>query len=681
MKQINLDTSIQYIKGVGEKRFEDLKRLELEKVSDLLSFYPREYEDRTKMSTIKDIYDGEIIQIVGILYGSIKNANIRKNFSIQKATFLVEGGKLDVVWYNNKYVDRLIKPGKKYILYGKIKGAFGKYELQSPEFEEYTENTEGGKIKPVYHLTKNITQKFLYKIIHEIISISKNVEDAIPKDVKNKYGYLKTSDAIFELHVPTSFDMIKKARNTMAFEEFMYMQMALSYIKGKTKKEKGISFSNISIEDVIQNLPYKLTDAQKRVMEEIENDLESEDVTERLLQGDVGSGKTVIAALAAYKAYMSGYQTVVMVPTAILADQHLESFENILNEMAQKNIKIGLLKSAMRKREKEEIISQISNGDIDILIGTHSILEENVVFKKLGLVITDEQHRFGVRQREKVLSKGENVNTIVMSATPIPRTLGLILYGDLDISVIDELPPGRKEIKTTYTDYNSEEKIFKFVEQEIEKGRQAYVVCPLVEQSEKMDLRSAEEVSEDYQKRFKNLIVELIHGKMKEKEKSQIMERFKQGDIDILVSTTVIEVGINVPNASIMVIENAERFGLAQMHQLRGRIGRGEYESYCILKLAGRGKTAIERAQIMKETSNGFIISEKDLEIRGTGDFFGVKQHGIPDFKIANIFEDMDILAKAQLETMKILEEDPLLEKAENKVLKKKIEKMINTVL
>lgn len=367
-----------------------------------------------------------------------------------------------------------------------------------------------------------------------------------------------------------------------------------------------------------------------------------------------------------------------MAPTAILAIQHLESFNQLLKEY---NFNIQLLKSGIKKKEKEKLLLDLKEGKIDILIATHAVLEENVEFKNLGLVITDEQHRFGVRQRETIISKGNNVNTLVMSATPIPRTLGLIIYGDLDISILDELPPGRKEIKTTYIDYTNEEKVYKFAKQEIQKGRQVYVVCPLVEEDEELALRSTEEVLKEYREKLPEFRAECIHGKLKEKQKQEIMEEFSAGKIDILISTTVIEVGINVPNANLMIIENAERFGLAQLHQLRGRIGRGEFESYCILKLATRGKIAMQRAKIMKETNNGFAISEKDLQLRGSGDFFGTKQHGLPEFKIANIFEDMQILKKVQKDVIEILSKDELLKSEENKKLKEIVEKMINTIL
>jgi ATP-dependent DNA helicase RecG len=423
--------------------------------------------------------------------------------------------------------------------------------------------------------------------------------------------------------------------------------------------------------DVINSLPFNLTKAQLRVLEEIDENMESEKSMNRLLQGDVGSGKTVVAMCAAYKAVKSGYQATIMAPTAILATQHLENFKNILEKL---DIKCELLVSGITKKKKEDILKRLENGEIDILIGTHAIIEDNVVFKNLGLVVTDEQHRFGVKQRTKIAEKGNNPDVLVMTATPIPRTLALILYGDLDISIIDELPPNRKQIETFAVGKNMTDRVNSFIKKQIDEGRQAYVVCPLVEENEEMDLKSVEELYKKYSREiFSQYKVEYIHGKMRPKDKDLIMERFKNKEIDILISTTVIEVGVDVPNSNIMVIENAERFGLAALHQLRGRVGRGEYQSYCILKFEGKSENVRKRMKVMCETNDGFVISEKDLELRGAGDFFGTMQHGLPEFKIANLFEDIEILKMVQGVAIKILNDDPKLEKEENKLLKELI--------
>ncbi len=421
--------------------------------------------------------------------------------------------------------------------------------------------------------------------------------------------------------------------------------------------------------DVINDLPFNLTKAQLRVLEEIDNNMESHKTMNRLLQGDVGSGKTIVSIIAAYKAVKSGYQVAIMAPTAILASQHLESFNNILSRY---NIKCELLTSGISKKNKEEILEKLQSGEIDILIGTHAILEDNVIFKNLGLVVTDEQHRFGVRQRSKIAAKGNNPDILVMTATPIPRTLALILYGDLDISIIDELPPNRKKIETYAVQESMTERVNNFVKKLVLEGRQAYIVCPLVEENEEIDANSVIELAENYKNNvFKEFRVEYIHGKMRPKEKDEIMQKFKDGEIDILISTTVIEVGVNVPNASIMVVENSERFGLAQLHQLRGRVGRGDYQSYCILKYNGGSDVVRQRMKIMQDTNNGFIIAEKDLELRGSGEFFGTKQHGIPEFKIANLFQDMQILQMVQALAVKIIDEDPQLVQEKNVELKK----------
>lgn len=432
----------------------------------------------------------------------------------------------------------------------------------------------------------------------------------------------------------------------------------------------GIKFDeSVKISDVINDLPFKLTKAQLRVLEEIDNNMESPKTMNRLLQGDVGSGKTIVSVIAAYKAVRSGYQVAIMAPTAILAAQHLDSYSEVLKKYG---IRCELLTSSVTKKNKEDILERLQNGEIDVLIGTHAILEDNVIFNNLGLVVTDEQHRFGVRQRSKIAAKGTNPDVLVMTATPIPRTLALILYGDLDISIIDELPPNRKKIETYAVKSSMTERVNNFVKKQIIEGRQAYIVCPLVEENEEINANSVVELAKDYKENvFKDFRVEYIHGKMRPKEKDEIMQNFKDGKIDILISTTVIEVGVNVPNASIMIVENAERFGLAQLHQLRGRVGRGNYQSYCILKYNGGSDVVRQRMKIMQDTNNGFIIAEKDLELRGSGEFFGTKQHGIPEFKIANLFEDMPTLQTVQALAIKIIDEDPELAEEKNAPLKK----------
>ncbi len=600
---------------------------------------------------------------------------IRKNLTLCKLYVRDESGGCEIVWYNQGYLKNNFKPSERYKFYGKVKAGYGKYEMQSPVFEPENSNKNTGKIIPIYPLTYSLTQNTLRKIMENALNeVNGKLEETLPNYIINKYHFYDINTAIKQIHFPDNFEKFKLARNRLVFEELLSMQLALLSLKNKYEvKKKGISFSkDAKMSDVINNLPFKLTKAQLRVLEEIDNDMESDKPMNRLLQGDVGSGKTVIALTAAYKAVKSGYQATIMAPTAILATQHLESFNEILKDTG---IRCELLISGITKKKKEDILQRLANGEIDILIGTHAILEENVVFKNLGLVVTDEQHRFGVRQRSIIAQKGENPDVLVMTATPIPRTLALILYGDLDISIIDELPPNRKKIETYAVKKGMEVRVNNFIAKNIQEGRQCYIVCPLVEENEEINAVSVMELVEHYQKNvFPNFRVTYLHGKMRPKEKDAIMEEFKNGNIDILISTTVIEVGVNVPNANIMLIENAERFGLAQLHQLRGRVGRGEFQSYCVLKYEGNSKIIQERMKVISSTNDGFVISEKDLELRGSGEFFGTRQHGIPEFKIANLFEDIDTLKMVQAIAMEIINKDPLLEKEENKVLQKMID-------
>ena len=531
-----------------------------------------------------------------------------------------------------------------------------------------------GRIIPIYPLTYKLSQNQLRKIMEAgIKEVYGNLPETLPSYLLKEYKLEDINNATKHIHFPDEFKDFNIARNRLVFEELLTVQLALLELKNSYNNDiKGIEFSkNAKMSDVINTLPFKLTKAQLRVLEEIDNDMESSKNMNRLLQGDVGSGKTVVAMCAAYKAVKSGYQAAIMAPTAILASQHLENFIDILEDLG---IRCELLISGITKKKKEDILERLKNGEIDILIGTHAIIEDNVIFKNLGLVVTDEQHRFGVKQRTKIAEKGENPDVLVMTATPIPRTLALILYGDLDISIIDELPPNRKKIETFAVNKSMTDRVNNFIRKQLEEGRQAYIVCPLVEENEEMDLKSVEKIYETYSKEvFTDYKVDFIHGKMKQKDKDSIMERFKNKEIDVLVSTTVIEVGVDVPNSNIMIIENAERFGLAQLHQLRGRVGRGKYQSYCILKFEGKSDNVRKRMKVMCDTNDGFIISEKDLELRGSGDFFGTMQHGLPEFKIANLFEDVGILKLVQSVATKILLDDPKLEKQENKLLKELI--------
>ena len=627
---LDLNKQVQYIKNVGPTRVKLLNKLNINTLQDLISYFPRNYEDRGIAKRLSDCTDGEEALIKGVAITKVQEIFARR---LKMYKLVIRDGEnpCTIIWYNQSYLKNIIKIGHTYNFYGKVEIKLGRYEMKSPIFDESGENRNTGKIIPIYPLTYGITQNTIRKIIENGVNEAYgNIEETLPDYILEQYKLMDINNSMKKVHFPDNKQDFIRARYRLVFEELLSFQLALLKIKENYKTyEEGIAFDkNVKMSDVINTLPFKLTRAQLRVLEEIASDMESSKPMNRLLQGDVGSGKTVVSEIAAYKAVKSGYQVAILAPTAILATQHFDNFQKTLEKFG---IKIELLISAITKKKKQELKERLKNGEIDILIGTHAMLEDDVIFKNLGLVVTDEQHRFGVKQRAKIASKGNNPDVIVMSATPIPRTLALILYGDLDISIIDELPPNRKKIDTFAVGKDMENRINAFITKQIEQGRQCYIVCPLVEENEEMDLKSVTELAEKLKKEtFPQFKVEFLHGKMKPKEKDEIMFKFKEKQIDILISTTVIEVGVDVPNANIMVIENAERFGLAQLHQLRGRVGRGEYQSYCILKFEGRGKVVQERMKIMCQTNDGFIISEKDLELRGSGDFFGTAQHRNP---------------------------------------------------
>lgn len=675
-KMIDLKQSVQYVKSVGPAKVSLLNNLNIFTLEDLLTYFPRDYEDRSKTKSIADLINGEEVTIEAKVVSEVNINRIRKNMTVLKTIVEDNTGRCTITWFNQTYIKQHIKKGETYKFFGKAINEFNHFEMRNPVFDKIDSSKNTGKIMPVYPTTYKLSQTAIRQAIENALNMTKGkLEETLPDYLLKEYNLLDLQNSLEQIHFPTDAEHRMQARKRLVFEELLTMQLALLELKGSSEKSKGIVFDkNAKMSDIINTLPFKLTKAQLRVLAEIDSDMESEKTMNRLLQGDVGSGKTVVSIISAYKAVKSGYQVAIMAPTAILATQHMEEFSKIL---APLGIKCELLLGATTAKNKKDILERLQNGEINVLIGTHALITENVTFKNLGLVVTDEQHRFGVKQRTAIAAKGNNPDILVMTATPIPRTLALILYGDLDISIIDELPPNRKKIETYAVTKQMEERINKFIKKNIDEGRQIYVVCPLVEEKEEdentKELRAVKEWTKIYKEQiFPEYRVECVYGKMKPKEKDEIMKNFKEGEIDILVSTTVIEVGVNVPNANIMVVENADRFGLAQLHQLRGRVGRGQYQSYCVLKYNSKcSQVGKERMKTMQETNDGFVIAEKDLELRGTGEFFGTKQHGIPEFKIANLFVDMPMLKSVQSVALKIESEDKGLTQQKNERLRK----------
>ena len=675
-----LQKNIQFVKGIGPKKALKLNKLNIFTIKDLLYYFPRVYEDRNNVKKIWQLEHDEKACTKGVI-SDIKSYTAKNKIKISKFTLKDETGFLSISFFNQEYLTKVFKQGDSVIVYGKVKREGRFLEMNSPEIEHFTNSpTSTCKIIPVYPLTYGVTNKDIINIIKNVYTNEKiNIPEYLPKDIIDRYKLCSIDFAVKNLHTPKDKQSLKIALYRMIFEEFLILQIGLFYFKNGIDNEVGIKFEEKErLNDIIKSLPFSLTNAQQRAFDAVIEDMKSDNVMNRLIQGDVGSGKTIVATLVLALAALNGYQGALMAPTEILARQHYISLNEVLSPF---DIKIDLLVGSLTKKQKEKVLDKIKNREVDILIGTHALIEDNVEFDNLGIVVTDEQHRFGVRQRAKLSTKGNNPDILVMTATPIPRTLALILYGDLDISIIDELPPGRQTIDTRAFESKDRDFVYSnFVRDEIDKGRQVYVVCPLVEESEAIEAKAVEDLKEELKaKYFSDLNVEALHGKMKPSLKDQIMNDFKGNKIQILVSTTVIEVGVNVPNATLMIIENAERFGLAQLHQLRGRVGRGSHKSHCILIYSSKTNVCKERMEIMEETNDGFKISEKDLEIRGPGEFFGTRQHGLPELKVANIFKHIKILKSAQEEAKNILKNDRNLSKKENILLKKEIiEKFIN---
>ena len=673
---LNSESNIKFIKGVGEKRAEMFYNLGIFDVDSLIHFFPRKYEDWTKTKFVSESENGEGIAIRATMITPVNEQMVRRGMTLYKCRFSDGESVINVTIFNNKYLAKSLRIYEDYVLFGKIEKNLTSASMSSPKIEKLD---TGIHIHPIYPKTGKLTSNAIAKVIRTALENLGEIQETLNDEIRKKYNLISLDTAIRNIHFPENEDDILEARRRLIFEELLTLQLGLLELKSSKKSETPLKITTNYTDDFISLLPFTLTNAQKKAIAECIKDMQGKYPMNRLLQGDVGSGKTAVGAGVIYTAVKNGYQTALMAPTEILALQHFESLSKML---AGQEITIRLLTGSTKPNEKREIKSDLINGKIDLLIGTHAIIQNDVEFKNLGLVITDEQHRFGVKQRASLVNKGSGIHTLVMSATPIPRTLGLILYGDLDISILDELPPGRQEIRTDVVDSRYHQRLYKFIRDAADRGEQSYIICPMVEESDDMEsVKSAEQLARELsQTAFKGFNLGLLHGKMKSKEKENVMKAFADGDVKILVATTVVEVGVDVPNATIMVIENAERFGLSQLHQLRGRIGRGSKKSYCVLVSDSKSEVSRSRLMTMKNYSDGFKIADEDLKQRGPGDFFGERQHGLPKLKIADMLENIDILHLAQDCAFDIIKEDYNLDSEKNKPLCNAVTKMFREI-
>lgn len=670
---MDINTNVQYLKGVGEKKAELLNKLGIFTVGDLLRYFPRDYTDWSQTVKIDEAPFDEPCCIRAVVDHKPKGAKISKGMTIYKTVATDGENLLNITIFNSKYTAESLEAGEEFLFYGKVGGNFHRREMSSPLIEKVS---NGLRIHSIYSLTAGINSKYIEKLIRQVFSQSSEFFlDCLPKDLREQLCLMEYNKAVRQLHIPESQDLLLEARRRMVFEELFIFQLGLMKLKVNQKESTPVRIEHDFTRDYCNLLPFELTGAQKRAIHESMKQLTSQMMMNRLLQGDVGSGKTAVAAALIYTVVKNGYQCAFMAPTEILAQQHYSTCQKLFGTSG---IRISLLTGSVSAANKRTLKEGLKNGEIDLVIGTHAIIQNDVEFCALGLVITDEQHRFGVKHRASLNKKGDNPHTLVMSATPIPRTLALMVYGDLDVSVLDELPPGRQPIETYCVAGALRARAFNYVKKHLDAGRQGYIVCPLVEEGDG-DIAAAESYAENLSKGFfHEYKIGLLHGKMKPKQKEDVMARFVSGEINLLVSTTVIEVGVDVPNAVIMVIENAERFGLSQLHQLRGRIGRGKHKSTCILITDAKNENAKKRMSIMCKTTDGFKIADEDLKMRGPGDFFGARQHGLPSMKMATL-TDTETLTEANRFARAILDNDPDLSDDENKNLNRAIHELFNS--
>jgi len=670
-----LATSLQYLKGIGPHRARLLANLGLESVEDALFFLPARHEDRSRLTSFRSLKGGETVTTLGTIAGVSPPPRGRPRAPL--AVLLRDAtGFLSAVWFNRRYLERVFKRGQRLIVHGKIQRyGSGPLQMQVKDYEivedSDDETLHTGRLVPVYRLTQGLTQRPMRSLMKRLVdAYADQVEEPLPAPLRARRRLGPLAAALKAGHFPQTEAAQMAARRRLAYDDFFLLQLGLAIRRHREGRQRGLAMNPPGAlwRTLLGSLPYTLTNAQQRVWREIRTDMAAPYPMNRLLQGDVGSGKTVVAALAILAALEAGYQAALMAPTEILAEQHFMTLTQLLSPL---DVPVALLTNTIKGKARESVLARVADGEIGCVVGTHALVQEGVRFRRLGLAVVDEQHRFGVAQRATLRGKGESPDVLVMTATPIPRTLALTLYGDLDVSVLDELPPGRRPVVTRARPESGRRKIYAFLREQVEAGHQVYVVCPLVEESEASDLRAATEMAQRLQREvFPDLRVGLLHGRMAFADKERVMREFKDGAIHILVSTTVIEVGIDVPNAAVMVVEHAERFGLSQLHQLRGRVGRGPWKSYCILLSAASSEEATRRIGAMEATNDGFRIAEADLSLRGPGDFFGTRQSGLPEFRVADLLRDAALLEEARQDAVTLVQSDPNLIKPEHRALR-----------
>ena len=678
--EITLNTPLTEFPGVGEVRAKKLEKLGLVRCADLISYFPRDYEDRRQVYSIRSAPLGQKVCISAMAAEHPRLSRIRKGLDLVKLKVVDQAGALHITFFNQGYVERALRAGEEYIFYGVVEEQGSRRTMVNPIFERVGKQNFTGCIVPVYPLTAGITNHLLCTLTQQAVAAcAQDMPETLPRGVRLDHELAQAEFSYRNIHFPESFQALELARRRLTFEELFYLSAGLAMLKGRRGDVLGCAIPSRPMEEFLARLPFPLTGAQRRVMEEISRDMASGRPMNRLVQGDVGSGKTVVAAYAAWLAAGAGYQSALMAPTEVLAEQHFRSLSALLEPAG---VRVGLLTGSITLAGKKKVRQALAAGEIDLIIGTHALLSQGVEFAKLGLMVADEQHRFGVAQRAALAAKGDSPHVLVMSATPIPRTLALIIYGDLDVSVIDELPPGRTPVETYVVREDKRARMYNFVRRLVGEGRQVYIICPAVEENTEgtmqnvewegdgpaLDLKAVTTYAKKLQTEvFPDLRVDFLHGKMKPREKEAVMAAFAAGETQVLVSTTVIEVGVDVPNAALIIIENAERFGLSQLHQLRGRVGRGKHQSYCVLITNTRSVEAMQRLRTLASTADGFKISEEDLKLRGPGDFFGSRQHGLPQMKLADLAGDMRLLSEAQESARRLLMADPTLSQPENR--------------